>query len=126
MKTPAFRFRFRFCAALAALLVVTAAPAQAGEIKPLMRDMKQAMQRALNSRTTAEMRGYVTRLESDAQQASRQRYRSDQPTYDEGMRTLQRELTDVDRALAADDLPAAKQALRRINDTKKHYHDLLG
>ena len=37
-----------------------------------------------------------------------------------------RELTEVDRAIAANDLPAAKQALRRINDTKKHYHDLLG
>ncbi len=124
MNSPTFRFRF--CAALAVVLSVAAAPARAGEIKTLMRDMKRAMQGAMNSRTIPEMKGYVTRLEDDAQQAGRQRYRDDQPTYDEGMRTLQGKLADVDRAIQANDLPAAKQALRRINSTKKHYHDLLG
>ncbi|WP_260433565.1 cytochrome b562 [Burkholderia sp. Bp8998] len=105
---------------------MAAAPACAGEIKPLMKDMKHAMQGAMNSRTIPEMKGYVARLESDAQQAGRQRYRDDQPTYDDGMRTLHDELTEVDRAIEANDLPGAKQALRRINDSKKHYHDLLG
>ncbi|UVE70338.1 cytochrome b562 (plasmid) [Burkholderia pyrrocinia] len=119
-------FRLRFCAALAVLLSVAAAPACAGEIKTLMRDMKHAMQGAANSQTIPEMKAYMARLESDAQQASRQRYRDDQPTYDEGMRTLQGQLADVDHAIQANDLSAAKQALRRINGTKKHYHDLLG
>ncbi|AOI61622.1 MULTISPECIES: cytochrome b562 [Burkholderia cepacia complex] len=119
-------FRLRFCATLGLLLAVAAAPACASEIKTLMRDMKHAMQGAMDSRTIPEMKGYVTRLESDAQQASRQRYRNDQPTYDEGMRTLRDELADVDRAIQANDLSAAKQALRRINGSKKHYHDLLG
>jgi soluble cytochrome b562 len=68
----------------------------------------------------------VTRLESDVQQASRQPYRDDQATYDEGMRTLRDELSEVDRAIQANDLPSAKAALRRINGTKKHFHDLLG
>nr|WP_242431821.1 cytochrome b562 [Burkholderia ambifaria] len=126
MTMNSLSFRLRFCAALGVLLSVAAAPACAGEIKTLMRDMKHAMQGAMNSRTIPEMNGYVTRLENDAQQASRQRYRDDQPTYDEGMRTLRDELTAVDRAIQANDLPAAKQALRRINGTKKHYHDLLG
>ncbi|UMY33419.1 cytochrome b562 [Burkholderia contaminans] len=119
-------FRLRFCAALAVLLSLAAAPACAGEIKTLMRDMKHAMQGAMNSQTIPEMKGYVARLEGDAQQAARQRYRNDQPTYDEGMRTLQNELTEVDRAIQANDLSAAKQALRRINGTRKRYHDLLG
>ena len=119
-------FRLRFCAALAVLLSVAAAPACAGEIKTLMKDMKHAMQGAMSSRTIPEMTGYVTRLENDARQASRQLYRDDQSTYDEGMGTLRDELTAVDRAIQANDLPAAKQALRRINGTKKHYHDLLG
>lgn len=119
-------FRLRSCAALAVLLSVAAAPACAGEIKTLMRDMKHAMQGAMNSRTVPEMKAYVARLDSDAQQASRQRYRDDQPTYDEGMRTLQGQLADVDHAIQANDLKAARQALRRINGTKKHYHDLLG
>lgn len=111
---------------LSVLLSLAAAPAHAGEVKQLMRDMKHAMQGAMNSRTIPEMTGYVARLESDVQQASRQQYRDDQPTYDEGMRTLRGELTEVDRAVQANDLTAAKQALRRINGTKKHYHDLLG
>ncbi|VWB96350.1 cytochrome B562 [Burkholderia lata] len=119
-------FRLRFCATLGVLLSVAAAPACAGEIKTLMTDMKHAMQGAMGSRTTAEMNGYVARLESDAQQASRQRYRDDQATYDEGMRALRDELTEVDQAIQANDLTAAKQALRRINSTKKRYHDLLG
>ncbi|KVW89238.1 cytochrome b562 [Burkholderia cepacia] len=119
-------FRLRFCAALAVLLSIAAAPACAGEIKTLMRDMKHAMQGAANSQTIPEMKAYMARLESDVQQASRQKYRDDQPTYDEGMRTLQGQLADVDHAIQANDLSAAKQALRRINGTKKHYHDLLG
>ncbi|MCA8024810.1 cytochrome b562 [Burkholderia cepacia] len=124
MNSPSFRLRF--CAALAVLLSVAAAPACAGEIKTLMRDMKHAMQGAANSQTIPEMKAYMARLESDAQQASRQKYRDDQPTYDEGMRALQGQLADVDHAIQANDLSAAKQALRRINGTKKHYHDLLG
>ncbi|WP_244106774.1 cytochrome b562 [Burkholderia anthina] len=126
MTMNSLSFRLRFCAALGVLLSVAAAPACAGEIKTLMRDMKHAMQGAMSSRTIPEMKGYVTRLENDALQASRQRYRDDQSTYDEGMGTLRDELTAVDRAIQANDLPAAKQALRRINGTKKHYHDLLG
>lgn len=126
MTMNSLSFRLRFCAALAVLLSVAAAPACAGEIKTLMRDMKHAMQGAANSQTIPEMKAYMARLESDAQQASRQRYRDDQPTYDEGMRTLQGQLADVDHAIQANDLSAAKQALRRINGTKKHYHDLLG
>jgi soluble cytochrome b562 len=99
---------------------------QAGEIKMLMKDMKLAMRGAMTSTTMPELSGYVARLESDAQQASRQPYRSDQPTYDEGMQALRQELAEVDQAIHVNDMNAAKQALRRINDTKKHYHDLLG
>ncbi len=126
MTMNSLSFRLRFCAALAVLLSVAAAPACAGEIKTLMRDMKHAMQGAANSQTIPEMKAYMARLESDVQQASRQKYRDDQPTYDEGMRTLQGQLADVDHAIQANDLSAAKQALRRISGTKKHYHDLLG
>ncbi|ALV58699.1 cytochrome b562 [Burkholderia cenocepacia] len=119
-------FRLRFCVTLGVLLSVAAAPARAGEIKTLMTDMKHALQGALGSRTIPEMKSYAIRLESDVQRASRQRYRNNQPTYDEGMRVLHDELTAVDRAIEANDLPGAKQALRRINGSKKHYHDLLG
>lgn len=106
-------------------LIATAPMACAGEVKALMKDMKRAMQGAMASTTMPELSGYVARLESDAQRASRQPYRSDQATYDEGMQALRQQLAEVDRAIQANDLNTAKRALRRINDTKKHYHDLL-
>jgi len=119
-------YRPRFCAMLSVVLSLAAPLAHAGEIKTLMKDMKYAMQSAMASRTIPEMKGYMTRLERDAQRASQQPYRDDQPTYDEGMRALGDELTEVDRAIQANDLTAARQALRRISATKKRYHHLLG
>lgn len=106
-------------------LVIGAQLAHASEIKPVMKDMKRAMQGALASSTMPELSGYVVRLESDADRASDQPYRSDQATYDEGMRTLKEELAAVDQAVHANDMDGAKQALRKINSTRKHYHDLL-
>lgn len=118
-------FRLHFRTLLCVSLLATAPLAHASEIKILMKDMKRALQGAMASTTMPELSGYVATLESDAQRASRQPYRGDQPTYDEGMQALRQELTEVDRAVQANDMNAAKQALRRITDTKKHYHDLL-
>jgi soluble cytochrome b562 len=119
-------FSLRARTLLCVSLLAAAPVAHAGEIKMLMKDMKLAMRGAMASTTMPELSGYVTRLERDTQQASRQPYRSDQPTYDEGMQALRQELAEVNQAIHANDMNAAKQALRRINDTKKHYHDLLG
>jgi soluble cytochrome b562 len=110
------------CAAL-----LTAAPfAQASEIKVLMRDMRYAMRGALASKTMPDLSRYVVRLENDAHRASRQPYQSDQSTYDEGMLALRRELTEVNQAVQANNMKAAKRVLRKINATKRHYHHLLG
>jgi soluble cytochrome b562 len=117
--------RFRYRALLLVLLLAIAPLAQASEIKRLMKDMKLAMQGAMASTTMAQFSGYVSRLQSDALEVSSQQYRSDPATYREGMQALQQELTAVDQAVRANDLVAAKQGLQKINDTKKHYHDLL-
>src|ERR1700686_2840490 len=83
MTKPPFSLRAR---TLLCVSLLSAAPlAHAGEIKMLMKDMKLAMQGAMASTTMPELSGYVARLESDTQQASRQPYRSDQPTYDEAL-----------------------------------------
>lgn len=92
----------------------------------LMRDMKLAMQGAMASTTMPALSSYVARLERDVEQVSHQPYRDDQPTYDEGMQALRRELVEVDQAIRANDMTTAKNALRRIDGTRKHYHDLLG
>lgn len=110
---------------LCAQLVIGAQAAHAGEIKVAMKDMKRAMQGAMASTSIPELSRYVAQLESDAAQASRQPYRSDQATYDEGMQKLKQQLAVTDEAIRANDMNAAKQALREINATRKHYHDLL-
>lgn len=110
---------------LCAPLVVGAQAAHAGEIKVDMKDMKRAMQGAMASTSIPELSRYVAQLEKDADQASRQPYRDDQATYDEGMQKLKLQLAATDEAIRANDMAAAKQALRTINATRKHYHDLL-
>lgn len=100
--------------------------AQAGEIKVVMKDMKLAMQGAMASTTMPQLSEYVARLERDVQQASRQSYRDDQSTYDAGMQALRQQLAEVDQAIRVNDMNGAKKALRGINNTRKHYHDLLG
>ena len=111
-----------FCASLLAV----SSFAQAGEIKILMKDMKLAMQGAMASTTMPALSSYVGRLERDVEQASHQPYQDDQPTYDEGMQTLRRELVEVDQAIRANDMATARNALRKIDATRKHYHGLLG
>lgn len=106
-------------------LVIGAPVAHAGEIKVVMKDMKRAMQGAMASTSMPELSRYVAQLEKDAEQASRQPYRDDQATYDEGMQKLKQQLAATDDAIRANDMNAAKQALRSINGTRKHYHDLL-
>ena len=110
---------------LCAPLVIGAQMAHAGEIKVAMKEMKHALRGAIASTTMPELARYVAQLEKNAEQASRQSYRSDQATYDEGMQKLKQELAVVDQAIRANDINEAKQDLRKIDATRKHYHDLL-
>lgn len=110
---------------LCAQLVIGVQTTYAGEIKVVMKDMKRALQGAMASTTMPELSRYVARLESDVDHASRQAYRDDQATYDEGMQKLKQQLAVVDEAIRANDMNEAKQDLRKINVTRKHYHDLL-
>jgi soluble cytochrome b562 len=100
-------FHHRASLLLCASLLTVPPFAQAGEIKVLMKDMKLAMQGAMASTTMRALSSYVTRLERDVEQASHQPYRDDQPTYDEGMQTLRRELAEVDQAIRANDMATA-------------------
>ncbi|PRP72070.1 hypothetical protein BUE93_02745 [Chromobacterium amazonense] len=113
--------------AIALLAVFSAAPmAHAGPVKSLMKNMKQEMQSALNSSSMPAFRQHFALLKSDVQQASKQSYRSDQATYDKGIAQLQKELAVVEQNIQANNLQGAKDSLKNINKTKKHYHDLLG
>ncbi|WP_434667557.1 hypothetical protein P5W99_35645 [Paraburkholderia sp. A3BS-1L] len=42
------------------------------------------------------------------------------------MQALRRELVEIDQAIRPNDMTTAKNALRRIDWTRKHYHDLPG
>lgn len=122
---PGFPFRSRLRTLACACLLATAPLARADAIKPLMRDMNRAMQGAMKSATMPQLRSYVTRLEDDAQKARRQHYGSNQATYDAGMQALRKGLDEVDGAIRANDMAAAKRGLQRIIVTRNHYHKLL-
>jgi len=113
--------------AIVLLALLSAAPmVQAGPVKSLMKNMKQEVQSALNSNSMPEFSQHFTLLKSDVQQASKQSYRSDQATYNEGIAQLEKELAVVEQNIQANNLQGAKDSLKSINKTKKHYHDLLG
>lgn len=113
--------------AITSLLIAfsVCSPAQAGEVKNVMKDMKVAMKGALNSSTMPEFTQYANRLQADAAKASKLKYNSDPETYHKGMQELQQELNVMNQAVRANDLKAAKAALQKVNASKKHYHDLL-
>ncbi|MDN0082559.1 cytochrome b562 [Crenobacter sp. SG2305] len=118
--------QFKALAATAALVLLSLSPmAGAGEIKNLMKDMKVSVRGAMASNSMPEFSKYFARLQNDVQQASKQQYRSDPATYHEGMQQLQKELIVVEQAVKTNNLQAAKDALQKTNQTKKHYHDLL-
>ncbi len=112
--------------AIACICLLAAAPlAHAAGIKTLMRDMNQAMKGAMASTTMPQLSSYVSRLESDAMQASQQPYSYDQGTYNQGMKTLRQDLSKVDQAIKAGDMAAAKHELQQVIRTRNHYHHLL-
>jgi len=110
--------------ALSGLMLVSA-PAHAGEIKRVMKLMKQDYNGAVNSTSIAEMAPYVHKLQADVTTASKLSLSGDQATYNKGMQTLLQQVGTVDHAVQANDLNAAKAALKQINMTRHHYHDLL-
>ncbi len=50
----------------------------------------------------------------------------DQAKFDEGMQKLQETVAQIDAALAAGDMAAAKQQFKALGETRKEYHDALG
>lgn len=101
------------------------APAQAGEIKRVMKDMKVTMNGAMSSSSMAEFSSYFTRFQNDVAHAGKLPYKSDPSTYQQGMQELQKGMDAVNVQVHANNLQGAKEALRKLNSTKKHYHDLL-
>ncbi|WP_174875007.1 cytochrome b562 [Vogesella oryzae] len=110
---------------LLTLACLATAPAQAGEIKNVMKDMKTTVKAAMASNSMADFNKYFTQLQADVAKASKLPLKKDQPTYDKGMKELQQQLDAVSQAVKANDLPAAKAALQKTDPIKKHYHKQL-
>jgi soluble cytochrome b562 len=100
-------------------------PAQAGEVKRVMKDMKAAFNGAMGSSSMGEFSQYMARFQNDVTHASKLQYKSDPSTYQQGMQELQKEIDAVNVEVHANNLPGAKGALRKMIPTRKHYHDLL-
>ncbi|AXE35481.1 cytochrome B562 [Chromobacterium phragmitis] len=110
---------------LLALTLLAPAPAQAGELKVLMKDMKTALNGALGSASMPEFSRYLARLRNDADKAGKLPYADNPADYREGMRALSANLDKTEQLAHTGDLAAAKQSLQAANQTRKHYHRLL-
>lgn len=97
----------------------------ASPLKQDMRDMKRAFVGAMNSKSIQEFSLYAEQLQAGADAAGKLQFRDDPATYQEGMKTLQRDLSLMNQAIQSNDLRLAKNSLRAINDDRKHYHDQL-
>ncbi|MDA8225245.1 MAG: cytochrome b562 [Betaproteobacteria bacterium] len=105
--------------------LLSSAQVHASEMKNVMKDMKAAMRGAMNSTSIAEFTQYSTRLQNDAITADKLQYRRNPAVYHKGLQQMQTEMDAVNQAVRANDLNAAKNALQKINSTKKQYHHLL-
>ncbi|MBX9297165.1 cytochrome b562 [Chromobacterium piscinae] len=110
---------------LLALTLLASAPAQAGELKFLMKDMKTALNGALGSASIPEFTRYLARLRGDVDKAGRLPYADNPVDYREGMLALSANLDKTEQLAKTGDLAAAKQSLQAANQTRKHYHHLL-
>ncbi len=117
--------RWAQAAGAAVLMLALTVPAQAGELKSLMKDMKTAMNGAMGSADVNEFSNCLQRLRLDVDRAAKLPYPDNPTDYREGMRTLSVDLNKAEQFARAGNLAAAKQSLQAANQTKKRYHHLL-
>lgn len=101
------------------------ATASANAVKPVMKDMKNHYNAAMASQSMPEFQRYETAFQNDVAKAGTLSYSADQATYQRGVKELQNGLQSVQRAMQANDLNGAKQAMSQLSPIKKHYHKLL-
>ena len=113
---------------LASIGVIAGGVATAGEIKQDMKVMNKNMKAAMSSNSIEEISGYVRALKNAAWEASNLNFdgsAAEQNTYREGLTKLQNQFGDVDRAINNRDLEGAKNALDKLRQTQKEYHNKL-
>ncbi len=113
---------------LASIGVIAGGVATAGEIKQDMKVMNKNMKAAMSSSSIEEISGYVRALKNAAWEASNLNFdgsAAEQNIYREGLTKLQNQFGDVDRAINNRDLEGAKNALDKLRQTQKEYHNKL-
>ena len=113
---------------LASIGIIAGGVATAGEIKQDMKVMNKNMKAAMSSSSIEEISGYVRALKNAAWEASNLNFdgsAAEQNTYREGLTKLQNQFGDVDRAINNRDLEGAKNALDKLRQTQKEYHNKL-
>lgn len=113
---------------LASIGIIAGGVATAGEIKQDMKVMNKNMKAAMSSNSIEEISGYVRALKNAAWEASNLNFdgsAAEQNTYREGLTKLQNQFGDVDRAINNRDLEGAKNALDKLHQTQKEYHNKL-
>ena len=98
-------------------------------VKDSMKELKKTYAAAMSSTNMTEFAKQAALLQTAAQNASKQDYDGSKPNevvYRAGMMELGQEMSDLNQAIAANDLSKAKSILARVNDSKKKYHTALG
>jgi soluble cytochrome b562 len=124
MNPRATPLRYFAVVALSSLCLLGTA-AQAGEIKQDMKLMKRDFNAAQNSASMSEFIRFEQAFKNDVEAASRVNYGDDPATYKKGMQELRAALSEVDAKISANDLAGAKSALKKLNLSKRHYHNQL-
>ena len=105
--------------------MVSVSAVHAGEVKNLMKTMKQAQRDAMDSQSMPDFAANFAKLQDAVRQASKQKWSNDQATFDEGQQKLQKQLDVVAAQVAANNLSAAKLELEKTNALRKEYHKKL-
>lgn len=122
--TTSFVRRGLLASAVAAL-ALTAAVAQAGEVKNLMKEMKKDMKAAMESRSMDDFAANFEKLHAAAKKASEQKWSDNQAVFDEGQQKLLKQFDVVATQVSANNLEGARAELAKTDPVRKEYHKKL-
>ena len=124
-----FKLRLISGLMLASIGIMAGNTAYAGEVEQNMKTMKKNLRNAMGSDSIEAFSGYVRAMKNAAWEASNLNIsgtEQEQNTYREGLKLLQNQFDEVDRAINNRNLDGAKNALEKLRQTEKDYHDRLG
>lgn len=109
------------------LLVTLAACSRSNDLHDAMEEMKEPFKTMRESSDASQVKAELAKFTQALNLAKIQKVKpEDQNSFDEGMKKLDELTREVESALAADNLEAAKNLLNQMGDVRKEYHEKFG